>query len=167
MGGRLYVLKRILYRVLRKLVGISFNVLNLCLAGNLPPFGCISVVVEDQGRFLLLRRPEGCFVFPGGFVRWREHPRRTAQREFKEETGLQVELHHVIGCYSTSSRSLDSLSTLTIAYCGEISGGEMRGSIEGRPCWIEGSELPGALDCRYTEILNDYREHRKQHVGLS
>ena len=161
------MLKRILYRVLGKLVGISFNALNLCLAGNLPPFGCISVIVEDQGRFLLLRRPEGRFVFPGGFVRWREHPRRTAQREFKEETGLQVVLHHVIGCYSDSSRRFDSLSTLMIAYCGEISGGEMRGSIEGRPCWIEESELPGVLDYRHTDILNDYCVHRKQHVGLS
>ncbi len=161
------MLKRILYRVLGKLVGVSFNILNVCLAGNLPPFGCISVIVEDQGRFLLLRRPEGRFVFPGGFVRWREQPRRTAQREFKEETGLQVELHHVIGCYSNPSTSLHSLSTLTIAYCGEVSGGEMRGSIEGRPYWIEESELPGVLDCRYTDIFNDYREHRKQHVGLS
>lgn len=161
------MLKRILYRVLGKLVGVSFNVLNVCLAGNLPPFGCISVIIEDQGRFLLLRRPEGRFVFPGGFVRWREHPRRTAQRELKEETGLQIELHHVIGCYSTSSSSFGSLSTLMIAYCGEISGGEMRDSIEGWPCWIEESELPGVLDDRYTEILNDYCEHRKQHAGLS
>src|SRR5260370_7338536 len=116
MGGRLYMLKRILYRVLRKLVGISFNVLNVCLAGNLPPFGCISVIVEDQGRFLLLRRPEGCFVFPGGFVRLREHPRRTAPPEFKEETGFQVQFHPVIPCPPTSTPTLHIPTTFTIAY---------------------------------------------------
>jgi 8-oxo-dGTP diphosphatase len=157
------VLKRTLYRVLKKSVSLSFNILNVCLAGNLPPLGCIAVIVEDQGRYLLLQRPEGGLVFPGGFMRWREHPAQTATREFKEETGLQVELHHVVGCYSNSSASLDSMSTLTLVYCGEMSGGEMHGSVEGQPCWIEESKLYSMVDFRYIRMLNDYREHCTQH----
>ena len=157
------MLKRILYRALRKSVNYSFNILNICLVGNLPPLGCISVIVEDQGRYLLLRRPEGGLVFPGGFMRWREHPMQTAMREFKEETGLQVELRHVIGCYSNSSASFGSMSTLTLAFCGEVSGGKMHGSIEGQPCWIEESTLFDTIDFHYPYLLNDYLEHRKQH----
>lgn len=155
--------KRILYRALRKSVNYSFNILNICLVGNLPPLGCITVIVEDQGRYLLLRRPEGDLVFPGGFMRWREHPRQTAVRECKEETGLQVELRHVVGCYSNSSASFGSMSTLTLVFCGEVRGGKMHGSIEGLPCWIEESTLLDMLDFRYLYLLDDYREHREQH----
>ncbi len=146
-------------------MNFSFNILNVCLVGNLPPLGCISVIVEDQGRYLLLRRPEGGLVFPGGFMRWREHPKQTAVRELKEETGLQVEVNHVVACYSNSSANFGSMSTITLVYCGEVCGGEMRGSVEGQPCWIEESKLLDMIDFRYIYLLDDYREHRKQHDG--
>jgi len=161
------VLKRILYRVLGKLASISFNILNLCLAGNLPPLGCICVIVEDDGRYLLLRRPNGKLVFPAGFIRWWEPPTQTAQREFKEETGLEIDLHHLIGCYSYISNRFDSMSTLTLTYCGKVIGGKIRGSIEGQPCWIDESELRSMLDVRYISMLDDYREHRWERVELS
>ena len=157
------MLKRGLYRVLRKSVGFSFNILNVCLVGNLPPQGCISVIVEDKGRYLLLKRPKGTLVFPGGFMRWREHPSQTAVREFKEETGLRVDLHHVVACYSHTSTGFGSMSTLTVVFCGEVSGGELRGSVEGQPCWIEESNLLEMVDFRNAYMLQDYREHCKQH----
>ncbi len=157
------MLKRILYRIVRKLASISFNILNVVLVGNLPPLGSICIVVEDQGRYLLLQRPEGSLVFPGGFMRWREHPAQTAQREFQEETGLQVQLQHIIGCYSNVSTRFDLMSTLMLVYCGEVTGGEMRGSVEGQPCWKDASDLRSMLDFRYASLLDDYLEHRKQH----
>ncbi len=40
------------YSLLKKLVGIFFNILNILLAGNLPPFGCVCVIVEDQDKYL-------------------------------------------------------------------------------------------------------------------
>jgi len=160
---KILLFKHILYQILRKSAGFSFNCLNICLFGNLPPQGCISVIVEDQGRFLLLKRPNGTLVFPGGFMRWREHPTQTALREFKEETGLQVKLHHVVACYSNISKDFGSMSTLILVFCAEVNGGDMRGSVEGHPCWIEESDLLEMVDFRYEYMLNDYREHRRQH----
>jgi 8-oxo-dGTP diphosphatase len=154
------LLRRILYRILRKAAALYFNMLNLCLAGNLPPQGCVSVIVEGQGRYLLLRRPGGGLVFPGGFMRWREHPAQTAEREFKEETGLRVALHHVVACYSHTSENIGSMSTLTLVYSGEICGGEMRNSVEGQPCWIDESSLLEKIDSRYRTMLNDFRKQR-------
>jgi ADP-ribose pyrophosphatase YjhB (NUDIX family) len=166
-GGQLYVLKRILYRILTKSATISFNILNVVLAGNLPPLGSISVVVEDQGRYLILQRPEGDLVFPGGFMRWREHPTQTAQREFKEEKGLRLQLHHLIGCYSKVSTRFDRMSTLTLVYSGVVTSGEMRSSVEGQPRWIDESDLRGKLDFQYVSILDDFLAHRKQHQAKS
>src|SRR5260221_6357676 len=140
-GGQSNVLKRILYWIVRKVAGCSFNILNLVLVGNLPPLGSICIVVEDRGRYLLLQRPEGSLVFPGGFMRWREHPAQTAQREFQEETGLQGRLQHIIGWHSNLRTRFDRISSLTLVYCGEGTGGGMRSSVEGEPCLQDGFGL--------------------------
>src|SRR5215831_6042310 len=142
--------------------GLVFNILNVCLAGNLPPLGAVRVIVQDQGRYLLLRRPDGHLVFPGGFMRWRERPIQTAKREFREETGLQVALQKLVGCYAHTSQNVASMSTMTLVFCGEVSGGCMRESLEGQPCWIEESRLLEVIDWRHRPILNDYLEQRDQ-----
>jgi len=165
------LLKIILYQFLRRLVGICFNILNICLVGNLPPLGCISVIVENEGRFLLLKRPYGNLVFPGGLIRWREHPTQTALREFREETGLHVKLRDVVACYSVPSKRFGSMSTLVLVFCAEVSGGEMRGGVEGSPCWIEESVLLEMDGFKYRYMLNDYREYcrklqTKEFVGM-
>lgn len=157
------MLKRSLYRALTKAVGISFNLLNVMLAGNLPPFGSICVVVEDHERYLVIEPSKGVVAFPGGFMRWREHPARTAQREVREETGLEVHLGDVIGTYSGVSTRFARLSTLTLAYTGEIVGGALRGSIEGQPRWLDEGELRKRLESRYMRVLDDYLEYRKRH----
>ncbi len=160
---KVLLLRRVLYQLLRKSAGFCFNFLNICLFGNLPPLGCISVIVEDQGRFLLLKRQDGTFVFPGGFMRWREDPTQTALREFREETGLRVTLHHVVACYSNTSKGFGSMSTLILAFCAEVNGGDMRGSVEGNPCWIKEADLLEMIDFRYQSMFHDFLEHRKQH----
>lgn len=157
------MLKLILYQVLKKSVGFCFNCLNICLWGNLPPMGCISVIVEDQGKLLLLKRPNGDLVFPGGFMRWQEHPTQTALREVKEETGLHVTLQHVVACYSIASTDFRSMSTLILVFCAEVNGGDMRSSVEGYPCWIEKTNLLEMVNFRYQYMLDDYLERSKQH----
>ena len=148
--------------MLKRSVGVVFNILNLLLAGNLPPFGCVCIVVEDQGKYLVVERPEGGCVFPGGFMRWRESPLQTAQREFEEETGLQLKVNGLIGCSSHLSDNLTRMSTLTVIYQAEVIGGEMKHSIEGRPCWLDISELPKRLFVQQRGILDHYLQYREQ-----
>lgn len=157
------MLTRKLYRMLGLLAGLAFNILNVCLAGNLPPLGSVRVIVQDQRRYLLLRRPDGHLVFPGGFMRWREDPIQAAKREFREETGLQVALKYQVGCYANTSQNVASMSTVTLVFCGEVRGGYMRESLEGQPCWIEESRLLEVIDWRHRPMLNDYLEQRDQH----
>lgn len=155
------------YELLKKLVGVFFNALNLLLAGNLPPFACSGVIVEEQDRYLVIRQPSGSFAFPGGFMRWREHPAQTAQRECEEETGLRIRTGNVIGYYSITSPQIDRMSTVNIIFQGEVLGGELRDSIEGHPCWLAADELRGKLTSLHKTVLEDYLRYRTEHRETS
>lgn len=163
------MLKRIGHSLLVLLVPVCFNVLNLLLAGNLPAFGAACVIVEDeQGRFLLVRQSPRRVSLPGGYMRWRETPMQAARRECKEETGLDVELHEVIGTYSHPGHGLRQMSTLTVAYTGTmLEGSAMRGSLEGQPCWLSEAEARPILRSLYADILNDYLTQRQRKMGES
>ena len=154
------VLKRLLYQLFQQLVGIFFNILNLLLVGNLPPFGCVCVIVIHQGKILVVERSKGGFVLPGGFMRWREHPLETARRECTEETGIQVQVQGLIECSATPSSSFSRMSTLTMFYDAEMIGGELKGSIEGKPCWRSVEELRKRLQQRQMTILDHYLSHQ-------
>ena len=156
------MLKNLLYRVFKRLVGVCFNVLNLLLAGNLPPFGSVCVVVEDQGKYLVVERAEGSLVFPGGFMRWRESPVQTIQRECEEETGMHLQVKGLIGCSSTVSENFSRMSTLTVIYQADVVGGELKSSIEGRPSWQDGAELLHRLQQQQKGILEHFLRYREQ-----
>jgi ADP-ribose pyrophosphatase YjhB (NUDIX family) len=151
------VVKKFLYGVFGRLAPLCFNALNVLLAGNLPPLGRASVIVEDQGRFLLVVHSDGWATFPGGFMRWREQPEEAVRREFREETGLDVELGAMLGTYATISTQPFRVSTLDVVYVGKPApGGSLHSSVEGQPRWMSEAEARSTLDRRYTRILDDY-----------
>ena len=154
------MLNRLLYRMLNKFVSIFFNVLNFLLVGNLPPFGSVCMIVEDKGRYLVVQRPEGRLVFPSGFIRWREHPTQTVRREGKEETGLDLQVGEVVGYSSIVSSHFSRMSSLTLIYEAEVVGGQLRGSVEGDPCWLDESELRSKLDGYQRSMLECYLRYR-------
>ncbi len=156
------MLKKLLYRAAQELTPLCFNALNMLLMGNLPPLGSACVVVEDQGRFLMLKRSEDTVVFPGGFIRWREYPEETGKREVREETGLEVRLLDTIGTYTHKSNSRHRLSTLTIAFAGELIGGSLKSSVEGQPCWMNEAEMRERLVSSYRCMLEDYDAYRER-----
>ena len=149
------------YQALKKSIGIFFNILNALLKGNLPPFGCVCIIVEQDGQYLIVERPKGSLVFPGGFMRWKERSEQTAQREGKEETGLDLRIGDIIGCYTTPSPGFTAMSTIIIVHRAEVTGGELRSSIEGVPYWVDEETLRDRLESLYHVILNDYLHHGK------
>lgn len=151
-----------LYLGLKRFVGIFFNLLNICLGGNLPPFTCVCIVVEEAGRFLVIERPEGETAFPGGFMRWRELPEQTALRECEEETGIRVQIHELISYRTISSPAFNRMSTVNLIFRGTCNGGELRRSIEGRPLWLTHEELERRLDGFYLHIYQDFLRHQQQ-----
>lgn len=152
----------ILYANLKRLVALCFNILNFCLKGNLPPFGCATIIVEEQNRYLVIERPDGEPVFPGGFIRWNEHPTQTALREGREETGFDLEIGDALGYYSVVSGRIDHMSTLNITYVAHITNGTLRSSVEGPARWLDEQTLRTTMKEYYLAMLNDYLAYRSR-----
>lgn len=102
-----------------------------------------------DGRLLLLRRAiqpyQDAWNLPAGFVEADEHPRRAAERETLEETGLQVRATTLVDVYFFDDDPRGA--GLLILYDCELSGGALHGgdgeSAEGR--FFAPHELPTEL----------------------
>lgn len=146
----------ILYEIVKEVAGIGFNLINIILGGNLPPFGCVCILVEKDTQLLVIKRPNGELVLPGGFMRWREHPQQTAEREGREETGLQLRTREIVGYYPIISKRFNRMSTLNLIYKADVIAGTLRPSIEGIPFWLSIDEATQQLSSFYRTIVIDY-----------
>ena len=111
------------------------------------------VVVLDAGRVLLVRRVNqpyrGRWTLPAGFVDAGEDPRRAAERECLEETGLSVLAGRVLDIIA--GREHDKGADFVIVYEAEVRGGDLApGDDADRAEWFALSDLP-PLAFRATE----------------
>ena len=112
------------------------------------PKPCAGVLIaDDRGRLLLLRRDHepwaGCWDIPGGFCDLREHPRDTAVREAREETGLEVELTGLLGIWLDDYPTTGDVC-LNLYFTARVTGGAERpqsGEVR-ELCWFAPDELP-------------------------
>ncbi|MCS7143020.1 MAG: NUDIX hydrolase [Aigarchaeota archaeon] len=100
------------------------------------PEVAVGVVCVRDGRVFLVRRArppsEGLWAIPGGRVKFGERLQDAAIREFREETGLTVELLRTIEVVDLFIGSGDEVREhyVVINYEGRITGGELRCSDE-------------------------------------
>lgn len=156
-----------LYDLLKICVSIFFNVLNILMGGRLPPFGTASVIVESEGRYLVVELPRGRMVFPGGFMSWQEQPAQTAEREGREETGLQLRTRDLIGVYTRNTRRFTQMSNISFVYSAEVVGGRLHKTVEGRPRWLSEDELRQRMDTGSLRLLDDYLRKQNRQTSLT
>ncbi|HZR44808.1 MAG TPA: NUDIX hydrolase [Ktedonobacteraceae bacterium] len=156
-----------LYELLKRCTSIFFNLFNLLLGGKLPPFGSAGVIVEENDQYLVVELPGNRFVFPGGFMTWREDPREAAQREGHEETGLLLEADDLINYYPCPSSGWTNMSTVSFIYHARVIGGTLHNNAEGKPCWLPEPELRTRLTGHSRLILDDYLRYRTRHKSPS
>ncbi len=81
-----------------------------------PVTGTTIIPVLEDGRIVLVQRSDsGKWGLPGGMVDWGEDIPNAANRELKEETGLElVKIRRLVGVYSAPDRDprLHSISVL-------------------------------------------------------
>jgi ADP-ribose pyrophosphatase YjhB (NUDIX family) len=151
------------YDLLKMCVSICFNILNFLLGGKLPPFGCAAIIVEDEGRYLVVELPRKRLVFPGGFMTWYEQPAQSAAREGKEETGFDLQVDDLIGFYPGISANWLQISSISFVYSGHIVGGMLRNNIEGKPLWLHEEDLRRRMSKQTLKLLDDYVHYRESH----
>ena len=138
------------------LAGLIFRLIALLTLGQISPVLSACVIIERDGKVLLIERSDGLgFTIPGGIVRYRETVEHGVLREASEETGYTVTLTGLVGVYSSLKRD-PRFRAVSIAYKGTIIGGVEHSSGEGKTCWRTPTEVFGhmAFDCE--NMLKDY-----------
>lgn len=129
------------------------------------PIPTVDIIIELSDRpdrpIVLIERlnpPEG-WALPGGFVDYGETVEQAAQREAKEETGLDVTLLEQFQVYSDPSRDprKHTLSVVFIAIAqGQPSAADDAKNLQIVSLW----QLPRPLCFDHERILRDYRYFR-------
>ena len=146
------------------LAGLIYKIIVLLTLGQISPLVGAGIIVEQDGKILLIDRSDGLgYTVPGGIVRHRETVEQCVLRDAREETGYTVKITGFVGVYSSLKRD-PRFRAIALTYKGSIVEGAPRSSSEGTPCWRTPDEVLGhmALDCE--EMLKDYLSGQTHYV---
>lgn len=126
------------------------------------PTPTVDVIVEIDGGIVLIRRtnPPLGWALPGGFVDEGETVEHAAIREVDEETGLAVELTHLLHVYSDPARD-PRQHTLSTVFVGRASGALRAGDDASDARIFSPDALPDDLAFDHARILSDYRHFKE------
>ncbi len=119
-------------------------------------------LLEDDGRVLLGRRARdpsaGLWDIPGGFLDEHEHPVAALRREFREETGLEIEPVEFLGFWMQpyAGRTVLCLTWIARRRAGEALAGDDLSELR----WFGPDELPAPEELAFetfVEILSLWR----------
>jgi ADP-ribose pyrophosphatase YjhB (NUDIX family) len=105
----------------------------------------VEILVERGDEVLLVLRlnepGQGMWSLPGGYMDADEDPARAAERECREETGLDVEITHLLDVLS--DREFPNSADIVIAYAARIRGGILKaGDDAGQAEFFPRADLP-------------------------
>ena len=146
------------------LAGLIYRAIVLLTLGQISPLLGAGIIVEQDGKILLIDRSDGLgYTIPGGIVRHRETVEECVLREAREETGYIVKITGFVGIYSALKRD-PRFRAIALTYKGCIVEGAPRGSGEGEPCWRTPDEVLGhmAFDCE--AMLKDYLSGQAHYI---
>lgn len=127
--------------------------------GEWPPFASVAIVVEQNGKFLVVKRRDGLgYGLPGGFIRMDESAEAAAVREVREETGYVVELNGILGILS-GPRTGTAIRTTDIVFSATIAGGSLQSSSEGAASWQALDDIRDQLAFDYIKVLAPLAAH--------
>ncbi len=129
--------------------------------------GSVVLIFNEQGQLLLQHRYDGSWGLPGGLMEMGESLEETAQREVKEEVGLEIKELELINICSGKEFYLklahgDELYSVTAIYATSSASGEIR--IDGKEsigaAYFDIEGLPDNLTSGTMRYIEAYLEKR-------
>jgi ADP-ribose pyrophosphatase YjhB (NUDIX family) len=122
-----------------------------------------AVVTNDRGEILMQRRVDNNFwALPGGTMDFGETIVQTAEREVREETGLEVRVDGIVGTFSDPRHVIEYSDgeirqQFNICFHATLLGGELQSSHESSEVrWIPPEELKGLEIHQTTRLRLEY-----------
>jgi 8-oxo-dGTP diphosphatase len=125
----------------------------------------IELICRPNRPILLIERlnPPHGWALPGGFVDYGETVEAAAQREAKEETGLDIQLIEQFQVYSDPARD-SRLHTISIVFIATATGEPQAGDDAQSLGIFEYWQMPANLCFDHNRILQNYWNYR--HHGI-
>jgi 8-oxo-dGTP diphosphatase len=128
------------------------------------PLPTVDIIAEmPDGGIVLVRRkhPPPGWALPGGFIEAGESAAAAARREFREETGLDVELAEQFHVYADPGRDPRG-PTLSVVFIGRARGTPVGADDAAEARVYPLDALPAPLAFDHGLILSDYHRYRRE-----
>ena len=92
-----------------------------------PKVAVATVVFNPEGEVLLVKRKEGFWALPGGYADVSLDPIENAEKEVKEETGLEVRVERLIGIYDSNISKFPTIGrqVYALVFYATLGGGDI------------------------------------------
>lgn len=126
------------------------------------PLVAADVIIEIGSEIVLIERrnPPPGWAIPGGFVDVGETVENAAIREAAEETGLEVSLRCLLGCYSDPRRDPRG-HTVSLVYVGSATGTPQARDDAAAAVLVDPARIDLPLAFDHARIIADYLAWRE------
>lgn len=126
------------------------------------PYLTVDVIIKINEGVILIRRknPPHGWALPGGFVDYGESLEKSAQREAKEETSLDVRLLEQFHAYSNPSRD-NRFHSVSVVYIAKAEGVPKADDDAEEAGIFQEDTLPQPIVFDHARILSDYFRYQK------
>ncbi len=122
----------------------------------------VDAIIPFEGKIVLIKRKNEPFkdhyALPGGIVEYGERVEDALVREVKEETGLDVEIHRLVGVYSDPNRDPRG-HFVSVCFIAVPKGGRLRADSDAKEIALFGLDEIPKLAFDHNRMIEDAKPY--------